>query len=99
MHGDLLLVALVLVLGCAAFFVGVIYLACSFLAFIGRSLLGLARPRGTASGRCATGLGRGRICPCERCRKVEHRAARFCSQCGARFSDAGGGRMDGFLRV
>jgi len=99
MHGDLLLVALVLVLGCAAFFVGVIYLACNFFAAIGRSLLGLGRRRGATAGRCAGRFGRARVCPRERCRKVEYRPARFCSQCGARFSDAGGERTDRFLRV
>jgi hypothetical protein len=99
MHGDLLLVALVLVLGCAGFFIGVIYLACSFFAFIGRSLLGLGRHGGAAACGCGPRLGRMRVCPRERCRKVERRAARYCSQCGAPFFGAGGERSDAFLRV
>ena len=99
MHGDLLLVALVLVLGCAAFFVGVIYLACSFLAFVGRSVLGLAKPRGAASGRTAHRRSRWTICPRDGCGKVECRAARYCGQCGMRLSNADDERNEAYVRI
>jgi hypothetical protein len=82
--GDLVVVALVLVLGCAAFFIGVIYLACGFFAFLGKSVMRLVRPPRTLIGS----PGR-RICPRPGCGAVEHRAARFCSQCGARFESSG----------
>ncbi len=86
MHGDAVLIVLLLVFGCVAFGFGVIYLLCQLLAWVWRGLLGIFRP-----GRGADEVGprmpglRSRVCPNEHCRKVEYREARFCSQCGTCF--------------
>lgn len=83
MHGDALLIVLLLVFGCAAFLFGVIYLFCQFFAWMGRGLLGMFRPHRPAAPVERRKIGsRPRVCPNERCRKVEYRAARYCSQCG-----------------
>lgn len=83
MHGDVLLVILILVFGCAAFLFGVIYVICQFVAWIGRALFGIFIPRrSVTTPGSATHNPRGRVCPREGCGKVEHRDARFCSQCG-----------------
>lgn len=89
MHGEILLVVFILTLGCGAFCFCVIYLACRFLAFLGRGIAGMFGHRPAAQ-RLPAALGRTqlRVCPQEQCRKVEQRPALFCSQCGARLSDA-----------
>lgn len=89
MHGEILLVVLILTLGCGAFCFCVIYLVCRFFAFLGRGLAGMFGHHPAAK-RPPAVLGRTpvRVCPQERCRKVEHRPALFCSQCGARLTDA-----------
>jgi len=85
MHVDLVVIGLVLVLGCAAFFFGVVYVLCRFLGAVGRGMLTMFGVKTRVSGDYPPLSRRGRlICPQERCRKTEHRAARFCSQCGAR---------------
>ncbi len=85
MHGEILLVVLILTLGCAAFFFCVVYVFCRFLAWMGRGALGLfTRPRRKAVRVRVVENGPYRICPREQCRKVERRPARFCSRCGAR---------------
>jgi hypothetical protein len=85
MHGDAVLIVLLLVFGCVAFLFGVVYLLCQSFAWVGRGLLGIFRPcrRADEAGPRMPGL-RSRVCPNERCRKVEYRKARFCSQCGTR---------------
>jgi hypothetical protein len=85
MHGDFLIVLLLMVVGCAALLFGIVYMFCQFFARIGRGLLGVIAPGRVAGadgwgGRC----GRPRVCPNDRCRKVEHRPASYCSQCGTR---------------
>jgi len=84
-QGDLLLVGLMLVFGCAAFLFGLVYVLCALFASVGRGIWGLVRPLGrVGSGGCLS-LGRGPlVCPRANCRKAEYRNARFCSQCGAR---------------
>ncbi len=82
MHGDLLLIALALVLGCAAFIIGTVYFVVRLMASAVRRLFGWPRPRAVTSGSFLVGLRRGRICRHDRCRRVEYREARFCSQCG-----------------
>jgi len=83
MHGDVLLVILILIFGCAAFLFGVIYAICQFVAWIARGLFGIFIPRRSAAASDSPTHGRqGRICPREGCGKVEYRNARFCSQCG-----------------
>ena len=91
MHGDVLLVVAILVCGCAAFLFGVIYFVFSVVGFVGRGVFGLFRPHRPPSGRrlmakSATTLK----CPREQCRKVEHRDAEYCSQCGAPLTAAAG---------
>jgi len=86
MHGDLLLILVVLIFGCAAFLFGVVYIVCSAVGFVGRGLMSIVRPR---TGRFICGgasvrLGPPSICPRENCRKIEHRRASFCSRCGTR---------------
>ncbi len=84
MHGDVFLILLLLVFGCAAFLFGVIYVICQMFAWLGRGVWGAFRPHHSA---CAcpppVGSSRPKVCPNERCRKVEHRHARYCSQCGS----------------
>lgn len=88
MHGEILLVVLILTIGCAAFFFSMIYLLGRFFAFLGRGLVGVFSPRAAARHRRLASGGAFRICPREQCRKIERRPARFCSQCGARLSEA-----------
>ena len=83
MHADALLVILLLLFGLAAFLFAVIYMFCQFFAWVGRSLLGLVSPDRPGGPVCPPRVGsRPRVCPNERCRKVEYRAASYCSQCG-----------------
>lgn len=79
--GDILIVGLVLVLGCAAFFVGVIYLFCSFLAVLGRGMISMVFPNWKPS-RPRILSGRIRACPNPKCGQLENRPARFCGHCG-----------------
>ena len=79
--GDFLLVGVVLVLGCVAFFVGVIYLIGSFLMFVGRGMLGIVSPRRRMFRRNPWS-GRSRICVNPKCGEVESRPARYCGHCG-----------------
>jgi len=93
-HGDILIVLVLLVLGVAAFFFGVIYAVCRALASVGRGIVHWLSPRSVPSSpplsvstaeRPVRSQGRRtfRVCPREQCRHVERRPARFCSQCGA----------------
>ncbi len=76
-----MLVGLVLVLGCAAFFIGVIYLCCSFLGIVGRGVVSMFFPETRFARR--RGLGRpNAVCPNPKCRAVERRPARYCAHCG-----------------
>lgn len=88
MHGDVVVIVLLLVCGCAAFLFGVIYLACQLFLGIGRGLMSMVSP-GRAH-RARTGGGRagpGLACPNPHCRKAERRPARYCSQCGTSLSE------------
>jgi len=86
MHGDVAIVVLILVFGCAAFFFGVIYMVGRALAWVGRGVWRLAggSPRVTAR-CCGTAPGGAtRMCTREGCRRIENRrGARYCSRCGA----------------
>jgi|CXWL01.1.fsa_nt_gi hypothetical protein len=84
--GDLLLVGVVLVLGCAAFFVGVMYLIGSFLTFVGRGILAFVFPHRRMVKRSPF-LGRNRVCPNPKCGEVESRSARYCGHCGTEMRD------------
>lgn len=99
MHGDILIILVLLVLGVAAFFFGVIYAVYRVLASVGRGIAHLLWPRrvpcsprvpAAPAARPARSQGRRtfRVCLREQCRHVEHRPARFCSQCGAKLPEA-----------
>lgn len=85
MHGDALVVVLVLVFGCAAFFFGLLYMLCRIVAWFGRGVANVFRPASRlARGGSTPRRSAVRVCPRERCRRVEYRRdARYCSQCGA----------------
>ncbi len=83
MHGDLVLVALILVFGVAAFLFGLVYVVWCIVGTVGRGMWSLVRPRRPVGmAECARSFGRGGFCPRLNCRKVEYRRAKFCSQCG-----------------
>ena len=84
MHGDLLVLGMILLFGCIAFIFGVIYLTTSFFSFVWRTTLGSLFPRSAGRVMLRDAFDGRRVCPRANCRKVEHRAAKFCSQCGAR---------------
>jgi len=86
-HVEVVVVLAILVFGCAAFLLGMIYLVCQAFGLVWRGVVGLVQParKGRPRGRTVW------ICPSERCRRVEHRDARFCSQCGTRLVAADDG--------
>jgi len=90
MHGDLILFLFVLVFGCAAFFFGFAYLIGKL---IGGLVFGVGRIFGWkrhVRGRPGSGFwAEGLVCPRPGCGKVEHRAARYCGQCGVQFPAPG----------
>ncbi len=88
MHGELPILVLVLIFGCAAFFFGVVYLIGRAIAWVAKSLaslVGWTCDPSTAPSRLErVGKSRRRACPRPGCRRVEYRhGARFCSQCGS----------------
>ena len=86
MYGDVLLIVfLVLVFGCAAFFFGVIYMVCQAIAWAGRGVFGVFKTTRPANARrCPSRRSAARVCPRKQCRRAEYRRdARYCSQCGA----------------
>ena len=87
MHGEVLLVILILVFGWAACLFGIIYFVLKFVSLLGRKVFGVFKPDPLtpAAERSMVGARR-RICPRELCRKVEYRDARYCSQCGAQLT-------------
>ena len=88
MHGDALVVVLILIFGCAAFFFGLIYALGRCFAWMGRGVTGLFRPRRPGDPRSQPPRRtRPGVCPNEKCRHVEYRrGARYCGQCGASLS-------------
>ena len=87
MHGDLLIVVGILILGCAAFLFGVVYAVCSAIKMVARGMFFALFPRQRHStGR--QGLRRGAlICPQPNCRRIEHRPAKFCARCGTALTE------------
>ncbi len=83
MHGEALLLVLMLLIGCVAFFFGIIYLVWSVLSWLGRGVWHVIHPGrwSRTDGGPVISLRR-RVCRNPKCRKVEHRKARYCSQCG-----------------
>jgi len=86
MQVDVIVILLIVVFGCAAFLFGVFYLVGHVVYSVWRGLVNLVRP-GRASRHGVTAEARQRICPRRGCRKIEHRDARFCSQCGSPLVD------------
>lgn len=83
MYADPFMVLVVLVLGCAAFFFGVIYFFFRLISGVGRGLYRMLYPERSSNPRRHHGrLSTVRVCPRPACGKREHRAANFCSQCG-----------------
>ena len=80
-----IVVVFMLVVGCAAFLFGVVYLICRLLGGVGRCMMRIVRPGpGEAAGARASTI---QVCPREQCRKSEYRSdARFCSRCGTRLT-------------
>lgn len=99
MHIEIAAFFLVLLLGCAAFVFSVFLLTWRFLALLGRGLARLfgvscavdnrpaAVPHHPVHTRRWGRAGSVQVCPRPECRKLEHRPARYCSQCGHRFPD------------
>jgi len=91
-HGDILILLLVVILGVAAFFFGVLYMLWEVLATVFRGARRALSPRGRGS-KPSPPAARPvrsrtfRVCQNPRCRHVEQRAARFCSQCGGELAD------------
>lgn len=75
---------LLVVLGCAAFFFCAIYAMIRMAMAVLGGAAQLLRPRAKLPGQAAgERRERVRICSRPQCRRVEHRRAQFCSQCGA----------------
>lgn len=86
MHGDVAIVVLILIFGCAAFFFGVIYIIARALGWIGRGLWTLAGGSPRAAARCCgpAPSGASAVCTRDGCQRIENRwRARYCSRCGA----------------
>ncbi|MCH7703647.1 MAG: hypothetical protein IIB61_00925 [Planctomycetes bacterium] len=83
MHGDVLVLVLAMVLAGA---ISLLYVLCQAVSgtvgFVGRRFARLFGFRTTAAPRHRN--SKGRVCPRANCRRVEHRDARFCGQCGMR---------------
>ncbi len=80
-----IVVVFMLVVGCAAFLFGILYLLGRLIGGVGRCMMRIVRPGpGEAAGARASTM---QVCPCEQCRKSESRSdARFCSRCGTRLT-------------
>lgn len=74
---------LVLVLGLAGILLGVVALVFKVIGGVLGWIAGLFRGHPKAVTH-RSGRSGARVCPQESCRHVEHRPARFCSQCGQR---------------
>ena len=83
MHGDVLLLIAVLVLGVAAFAFGLVYMIFTAVVWIARNLFRLLTfPLRMLGMRRFTDRVR-RTCPRRQCRAVEQRGqARYCGRCG-----------------
>lgn len=83
MHGDVLVLVLAMVLAGA---MSLLYVLCKAVSgtcgLVGRQFARLFGVRTKAAPRRRN--SKARICPRANCRRVEHRDARFCGQCGMR---------------
>jgi hypothetical protein len=87
MHADVVVLILVLVLGCAAFIFGILYVIGRLIGGIGRGVISIFRSsRPGASAQRFNPCRKMRVCPRPECRKIENRDALYCSQCGARLT-------------
>ncbi len=83
MYGDPVVVILVMIIGCAALIFGVLYFLGRAAGTIGRgflAILGIGRSNVAESGLNGNDTV---VCSNEKCRKIECRDARYCSQCGS----------------
>ena len=80
---DPLIFVLVLVLGLAGLLLGVLALVFKVIGGVLGWIADLFRGHPKAIPH-RSGHSGARVCPQESCRHVEHRPARFCSQCGQR---------------
>ena len=90
MSADPLILVLVLVVGCAALLFAVFYVLGRVIGVVGKGVttLFVGRP---AKGQAALAPGgRELVCSREKCRKIELRNGRYCSQCGAPLVEAPG---------
>ena len=84
MHAEILLVLLVMVLGCAACVLGVLYALGRVIAFGGRTLFRAVAPGRARRQRAgAPQRSAGPTCPRPECRHTDPRDGRFCAMCGA----------------
>ena len=83
-----IVVVFMLVVGCAAFLFGILYLIGRLISGVGRCMMRAVRPgRRQNAGTPVARRSRIQVCPREQCQKVENRRdARFCSQCGTRLT-------------
>ncbi len=88
MHIDIGVMLLVLVLGCAAFFFGILYAIARLLGAVRHAILSLLWPKRRPAATSRASNGHTRLCSREQCRHAEHREAVYCSQCGALLDDA-----------
>ncbi len=86
MPGDLLLVVAILVMGCTAFFFGIIYVLCQGVSWLWRGVTGVFRRPSDSRATSIRRIKRAAplTCPRAECGKIERRPARYCSQCGTR---------------
>jgi len=78
MYADVLIIAVVLLLGIIAFVFGVLHTIWRAICFVVGFVVG--RPDAANDNGESTRM----VCPRDACRKVEYRNATYCSQCGAR---------------
>ncbi len=81
-----LIVCLLVAVGAAAFVLGLLSLLWRGLAWVGGGMLALAGlGRSRDAGRALRGVApRLRLCPNEKCRGTERRAALYCARCGGK---------------
>ena len=83
MPGDPVVVVFILIIGCAAFLFGVLYVFGRVIGAVGHSVASIMKGRPGKAPPSRPPGGETLICSREQCRKIEYRNGRFCSQCGA----------------
>ncbi|MBU0719455.1 MAG: hypothetical protein KJ749_14505 [Planctomycetes bacterium] len=88
MSADPLILGLVLIVGCAALLFAVFCVLGRVIGVIVRGVAALFVGRPTKGRATSTPGGRELVCSREKCRKMELRNGRYCSQCGAPLMEA-----------